>query len=122
MSRSTENGDFGWHELATFDVQGARVFCRENFNWTSGDVMEMPTGQYHMLMRGEASVAGLYDKPAEMPVLAWGYYINVEDVDAVVARSTELGGKTVIPATTIFGMVKFADTTGGVIGVAQSLE
>lgn len=125
ISRKTETGDFGWAELATTDVDGAKGFYGENFNWGSGQVMNMGDGQYHMVMRGEDPVAGMFTKPAEMPVSAWTFYVNVTDVEASVAKAQELGGKVMMPPMTVPDMVTFAvlaDPAGGVVGIAQSLK
>ena len=35
----------------------------------------------------------MMDKPAEMPVPAWGYYFNVEAIDAAAGRVTQNNGK-----------------------------
>lgn len=118
-------GAFGWAELGTTDVDGAKGFYGESFNWTSAPPMEMPDGQYHMLMLGEEAVGGLYTKPAEQPMSAWMFYVNVENADASVAQAKSLGGNVIVEATSVPDMIRFAiltDPTGAVFGIAQSLR
>ena len=54
-----------------------------------------PAGTYKMFATGGEAVGGIMTKMPEMPVPAWGYYINVDAIDAAVARVTA-GGGTVI--------------------------
>ncbi len=122
--RKSEPGDFGWAELGTSDIGGARAFYGENFGWKTGEPMPMPEGVYHMFVKGEGPIAGLYTKPAEMPVSAWTFYINVEDVDETVAKAKALGGKVLVGPQTVPNMVTFAiltDPQGAMFGVVKSL-
>ncbi|MCA9557382.1 MAG: VOC family protein [Myxococcales bacterium] len=122
--RKTEPGDVGWAELGTSDIDGARAFYGECFGWKTGQSMQMPDGVYHMVMKGETSIAGLYTKPADMPVSAWTFYINVNDVDETVAKAKALGGKLLVGPQTVPDMVTFAiltDPQGATFGIAKSL-
>lgn len=123
--RKDQAGDFEWAELGTTDVNGAKAFYGENFNWSSGRTMEMGDGAYHMIMLGEQPVCGMFDKPAEQPVSAWTHYVRVDDIDASVDRARSLGANILHGPITIPGMVSFAvvaDPTGAVFGMAKSLS
>ena len=122
--RSTEIGDFGWSEVATTDVAGAERFYGEVFGWTVGEPMKMPEGEYRMFHNAGQPIGGLFEKPPEMPVSAWWFYVNVTDVDAIAARAGALGAQ-VVHANTVPGMVQFAvivDPRGAVFGVARDLS
>ncbi len=53
------------------------------------------------------------------------FYVEVEDLDKVLAKAEKLGGKTVMPVTDIPGMnLKFAyftDPEGHVIGISKGM-
>ncbi len=123
--RKDQAGDFGWAELGTTDVNGAKAFYGENFNWASGHTMEMPDGTYNMIMLGEQSIGGMFDKPAQQPVSAWTHYVNVDDTAASAEKAKTLGatilhGPQEIPGQVIFAII--ADPTGACFGIAQSLK
>ncbi len=119
-------GDFEWAELGTTDVEGAKGFYGENFNWKLAHAMDMPDGsQYNMMALGEQPIAGIMPKPDMAPAAYWCHYVQVENVDDTLAKSSELGGNTLHGPVTIPGMVQFAilsDPTGAMFGVAKSLK
>ncbi len=91
-------GFFSWHELATSDWKAARAFYAEVFGWVDSDAMDMGDGNMYQMYKAdgmEFALGGMFNKPAEMPVSAWLYYIKVADLDAAVATTKELGGKVV---------------------------
>lgn len=54
----------------------------------------MGTMVYRMFGVGDAMPAGgMFDRPAEMPVSAWLYYVAVPDLDAAVAAVRAHGGQ-----------------------------
>ncbi len=93
--RAAKVGEISWHELATTDYQGAFGFYHELFGWNETERMDMgEAGIYQMFGRGEASLGGMFNKPAEMPGPPfWLYYIKVDDVDRVVEQVKQLGGQ-----------------------------
>jgi predicted enzyme related to lactoylglutathione lyase len=86
-----------WNELNTRDVPAAREFYSAVFGW-GHDEREFETGAYVSLKLGDDSVAGILDitgrVPDEVPS-NWLAYFAVDDVDAVVGKATETGGKVV---------------------------
>jgi predicted enzyme related to lactoylglutathione lyase len=88
-------GDFSWHELATIDYEGAYDFYADLFGWEKQEAMDMGDGWiYQMYGRGDTTLGGMFNKPAEMPgPPMWLYYITVDDVDNSVERLKELGGQ-----------------------------
>ena len=88
-------GHFSWNELLTPDVPAAKQFYGELMGWQ----MEPfgPAKDYFVLKIGDAGVGGMMKTPqAGMPA-TWLAYVTVADVDAAVAKATQLGGKVCAP-------------------------
>jgi len=91
----TKPGEFCWHELYAADSQAVFPFYAHVFGWERLSEMDMgPMGKYLLFGRGSAQYGGMMTKPphVEAPP-AWGYYVEVEDLDASIARATARGGK-----------------------------
>ena len=89
-----EVGEFSWHELATTDWEAAMPFYAEVFGWQESSRMDMgEAGIYQMFGRGAHPLGGIFNKPPEMPVVAWLMYVRVPDVNVAVETVKELGGK-----------------------------
>ena len=106
----------GWNELATDDPQGAMKFYGALFGWTYADGgME----GYQQIVNGRNLNGGILPKQpdmAEMPN-SWAVYFNVEDCDATVARTRELGGSCLVEPMELPQVGRFAvlaDPQGGV--------
>ena len=117
-----KHGRFSWTELMTTDVAAAQAFYGELFGWTF-KADPMPTGMtYHEILAGGESVGGMMAcddaTGPQKPPPCWGTYVTVDDVDAVAAKVTELGGAVHIPPTDIPGTGRFTviqDPQGAVI-------
>ncbi len=50
------------------------------------------------------------------------FFVSVDDVDAALAKAERLGGKIVVPATSVPGVTfgAFADPQGLVVGVSHN--
>ena len=87
-------GHIGWHELFAGDLDSAFAFYSELFGWTKADAIDMgPMGVYQLFAIDGVAVGGMMTKPANIPKPFWGYYINVEAIDAAIARATQHGGQ-----------------------------
>ena len=113
-----------WIDLMTTDQAGAVEFYRQLFGWetmVSGPEM----GNYGMAMVGDRPVAGIGPIPPDQQFPpSWSVYINVSDVDTVVAAVTAAGGQVVAPVMDVAGegqhpgrMAIVADPSGGVLGL-----
>jgi predicted enzyme related to lactoylglutathione lyase len=119
-------GTFSWVDLTTTDTAGAKAFYGSIFGWDAEDV---GGGVYTMFRLDGSVVAGLgeqqeEDRKAGVPP-AWLNYVAVEDADAAVARTTELGGKALTGAFDVFDagrMAVLADPQGAVFAVWQAGE
>lgn len=89
-------GHTGWRELYADDGQSAFAFYAGLFGWTKGEAHDMgPMGIYQLFSIDGVPSGGMMTKPKEVPVPAWLYYFNVEDIDAATARVQKNGGQIV---------------------------
>lgn len=110
-----EPGSLCWVELYTPDIAAAAAFYRAALGLETSGV-SFPGGTYTCVNPaggGEESVFGgvvpLAEDPTEAPYPAyWLPYVEVADVDAVVARAEELGGAVRMAATDIEGVGRIA--------------
>jgi predicted enzyme related to lactoylglutathione lyase len=117
-------GRFCWHELVTSDAAVATKFYSGLFGWT---VKETPMpgggGIYRLLSQGATMVGGAMTAPPGVPS-GWLVYVAVEDVDASAKKLTEIGGKIMVPPTTVPEMLRFAcatDPQGAVFGILKGI-
>lgn len=97
-------GKFSWHELMASDHAKAFSFYTTLFGWDKGEAMDMgEAGVYQLFERGGVPLGGMMNKPAEMPMGAWNYYVRVADIDAAIERVTGNGG------TVIYGPLEVQD-------------
>jgi predicted enzyme related to lactoylglutathione lyase len=94
-----EPGTLTWNELMTTDVAAAKTFYNAVFGW--GDVTHGEgAGAYTEFQVAGRSIAGMMEKPAELPAEMppfWGIYFAVADTDATAKRIGELGGSIMMP-------------------------
>jgi len=91
---ANEPGTFIWNELQTRDTATAAAFYRSVFGWGTDTRQDGPT-TYTEWKRGDDSVGGMMDMPAEVPPQIpayWLVYLAVEDCDASAAQADGLGG------------------------------
>jgi len=89
-------GRIGWHELMTSDWQKAFAFYSELFGWQKGEGHDMgPMGIYQMFSAGGAPTGGMFNKPPEVPVSFWLYYVNVDGVEPAADRVKSAGGQII---------------------------
>ena len=106
---SATHGAFSWTELTTSDPKAAREFYGKLLDWQFTD-MDMGKSVYTVINVGGQGVGGITAVPPNakgMPP-AWGSYITVNDVDAVVARVAGLGGRVLLAPMDIPTVGRFA--------------
>jgi predicted enzyme related to lactoylglutathione lyase len=116
-------GRFCWHELVTTDLTAATKFYGELLGWTFRDNPNPAGGTYRMFSLGETMVGGAMVAPGGVPS-GWLVYVAVDDADSAARKVAELGGKIVVPATTVPEMLRFAcasDPQGAAFGILQPL-
>ncbi len=110
-------GSPSWFELHTRDYQAAVDFYRDVFGWDTHVVSDTPQFHYTTLKHGERWLAGIMDASGLLPdgvAAHWSVYFGVEDTDAALARTVELGGSILMAAEdTPYGrLAAAADPTG----------
>ncbi len=98
--KRTINNIFCWIELATNDHAGAKKFYSSIFPW---EFKDSPMGQdqiFSMIKIKGKDIGALYSLSQKQKVQRiapyWLSYICVSDVDGVVKRAQELGGKILV--------------------------
>jgi uncharacterized protein len=116
-----DDGVPSWVDMGSTDLAKSREFYGALFGW---NCPEGPpeAGGYAVCDLGGKTVAGLGPQmnPAVPP--SWMTYVNVDDVDASVAKVAPAGGTVLAPPMTVMEagrMAIVADPLGAVIGMWQ---
>lgn len=120
------HGEFSWVDLTSHDMERAKAFYEPLFGWTS--VAQDTSGgpHYSQFEFGGKGVAGLGEMPEEMKSQGippcWNSYINVDEIEATVAKAVELGATVSVSTMKVLdaGWLAFImDPTGGSVGLWQ---
>ena len=104
-------------EVRAQDPDAVRNFFGELFGWT------FPTGEepgYTYVSTGDkGGITGGIGAAHGSGMVT--FFVGVDDVEASLAAAERLGGKTVVPATSLPGITYglFSDPEGHVIGVSK---
>jgi predicted enzyme related to lactoylglutathione lyase len=91
------NGNVGWHELMAGDLSVEFPFYQKMFGWGKDEAMDMGAmGVYQLFTHNGAQIGGMMTKTPEIPAPYWGYYFNVDALDAAVERATSRGAKIIM--------------------------
>jgi predicted enzyme related to lactoylglutathione lyase len=97
---------FVWHDFNTKDVDGAKRFYSELFNW---QFESSENASYVHIKAGDQMIGGLRQSgPHEHGPASWLGYVGVDDVNATVAAVTAHGGKVYMPTTVMANVGTFA--------------
>jgi predicted enzyme related to lactoylglutathione lyase len=107
-----EPGTPAWFELHTGSYDDAVSFYRDVFGWDTHPMSDTDEFRYTTLGKDQDALAGIMDDAGEPS--GWNVYFEVADVDAALAKVTELGGTIVEPAQdTPYGrLARAKDPTG----------
>ena len=88
-------GLVSWHELySSLGDRGAFDFYSARFGWQTMHEMDMgPMGTYRIFGVDGVQLGAMMNKPDAVPASRWGFYINVEAIDAAAERVTAGGGQ-----------------------------
>lgn len=119
MADSSKPGRFVWHDLMTYDRNGAVPFYTKLLGWKTREQDVASADYVHFLNDGK-DIAGApkREKDAHAPPPHWLAYVTVDDVDATCAKVKSLGGQVHYGPVTMERVGTFAviaDPTGGVI-------
>jgi predicted enzyme related to lactoylglutathione lyase len=108
-----KHGEFCWRELITSDKDAALGFYSALFGWEK--VLEHdlgPVGTYRIFGRGERQWGGMFTATPDMKTpTAWLYYVNVDDLDATLARATRHGATVLSGPMEVPGGARVAQLT-----------
>ncbi len=115
-------GCVSWSELTSADPDKSGAFYDQLFGWErkASWVAEMP--DYTIFTQGESMLGGLFKADQEGMPSAWTFYFNIEDIDASVAKVTELGGSMyteIMQVPTVGRFAVASDPTGAVFALMQ---
>ncbi len=91
-----------WNELLTGDTERAAQFYQEVFGWSAPPPEgEIVMDSYITFFNGERAAAGMMAMPEMMAGVPphWSIYIAVDDLEKILARAQELGGRVLMPTT-----------------------
>ncbi len=119
----SEPGALCWTELSTRDTKTAETFYTQLFGWTPKHSAPDAGMEYtEFSVQGRPSV-GMMPMPVMVPPQVpafWLPYFQVTDVDAMSAKSKQLGGNVTVPPTDIPNTGRFAilnDPSGAAFAV-----
>ena len=118
---STKSAVVGWHELIAPDVEPAKAFYTGLLGWTFS-VWKPGEADYAMVHAGGRDHGGFF---ARDRAPHWLVYVEVEDVDAVVAKVPGLGGHVFHEPEDIEDVGRYAviaDATHAVLAVITPSE
>ena len=89
-----------WSELLAVDLEPAWDFYSKTFGWTVVNDMDMgQMGTYRIFSDGDTTksmgAGGMMTKPPMVPVPCWGFYFNVDGIQAAMERVKAAGGTIV---------------------------
>jgi uncharacterized protein len=100
-------GAMSWNHLVTSDVDGATAFYTGLFGWTT-DVMEDSDPPFTVWRNSDGWLNGaVTELPADAPAPHWLVYFTTADLDRALERAAELGGRVLVPETSI-SIARFA--------------
>ena len=110
-------------EILGADHEALQQYYRDLFGWKiTQPSSDMPYGVVNAEDQGKGIGGGVGGTmPGGSPQVT--VYVEVDDIQASLDRAGELGGETVVPVTTIPGMVIFAqfkDPEGNIVGLVSS--
>lgn len=119
----SRDGVFGWHELMTPDVEGAKTFYGAALGWTF-DQVKMGLSTYWLAKLEGRPVAGIVDmgRAPSGTLPHWFSYVLVDDIEARVAGIEAAGGKVQRAPFFVGGIGRIAvvsDKSGADLGLLQ---
>jgi uncharacterized protein len=107
-------------ELNTTDVDKAKKFYGQLFDWKLEDVDMGPSGTYTLIKPGEGPGGGILKHPMPGAPSTWLAYVLVDDIAAATKKAKSLGAKIVKDVTELPGvgtMSIITDPTGATLAL-----
>ena len=110
-------------EIRGKDHEGLQEYYGSLFGWKITNISpELPYGIISAEEQG-GGIGGAVGAILDGGEPQLTIYVEVEDIQASLAKAESLGGKTIVPVTTIPGLVIFAqfrDPEGNIVGLVSS--
>jgi uncharacterized protein len=90
-----QHGALSWNELASSDINASADFYREMFGWQIAPMEGMAMPYLVITTAAGNSNGGIRPAQPNEPCY-WLVYFGTDDIDATDAKSTELGGTTLV--------------------------
>ena len=92
-----EPGHVSWNELYTADLASAKAFYARHFGFAFNEALHMgpELGDYCFIDHGGQTIGAMMQKPPQVPVPGWNFYIRVGDIDAAKTTAEAKGGRVV---------------------------
>jgi len=106
-------------ELNTTDVDQAKDFYGQLFDWTLQDV-PMGDSNYTMIQPGTGTGGGIMQHPTPGAASTWLAYVLVDDIAASTEKARSLGATVVKDVTEVTGagwLSIIIDPTGATLGL-----
>ena len=110
-------------ELNTTDVDKAKTFYGQLFDWKLEDMQMGPSGTYTTINVGDGTGGGLLKNPMPGVPSFWLAYVLVEDIGAATKKAASLGAKIVKDSIEVPDMGWLSiieDPTGAALGLWQT--
>jgi predicted enzyme related to lactoylglutathione lyase len=111
---------FAHIELTTKNLKDAKKFYSKLFDWKLTDMQTGGGPAYTMIAAGKQPGGGMQAQPMKSAPIAWLPYVEVDSVDASLAKVVKLGGKVMLPTMDIGsnGVIGvFTDPAGAMLGI-----
>ena len=122
-------GTFSWADMQSTNAAAAKEFYSALMGWSHH---ELPVGEgqfYTMFQVDGEDVAGLGQHSPEMMEQGipshWNSYITVDDVDAIAAKVSDLGGTVIMEPFDVLEsgrMAVISDPTGAVVNLWEARD
>src|SRR5690349_21051513 len=109
-------------ELNTTDVEKAKSFYSQMFDWKMEDMDMGPSGTYTVIKAGEGTGGGVLKNPMPGVPSFWLAYVLVDDIRAATEKARSLGAKIVNDSVEVPNMgwlTIIGDPTGAALGLWQ---
>jgi len=119
-----EPGALTWTELMTNDPAKSKAFYTALIGWNAAD-LPMGSMMYTLFNRPDGTNAGgMMTIAPEMGAIPphWLSYFQTDDIDTITAKSTQLGGSTIVAPKPVPGVGRIAilaDPQGAAFGLVE---
>lgn len=119
-------GSFNWFDLMTPDMAASKEFYGELFGWQAVDQPSDGGGPYALFQKENDPVTGVGQMSQDMiasgmpPV--WSAYVNTTDLEGMLERVVDLGGRTLFGPIDVMDhgrLAYFQDLEGAVLALWQ---